>query len=366
MTDKNWNEVLIDMIPKYYSAKNPTEYHLAMLETVSLIDDSHSNFIISKEIKKFFGEYYIPIKYYILDNKILITAFNADEEGRKDDLRVGDAILEIDGVSVKELMQLYSKFIPASNAKGKARRSFFLVTGHKKEALVKIERNGKFFEKTIHRCEVAKMKPAKHSNKKNIKWKKLNTNVAYVNLKHIKYKDTKQMLDSVTKCKAIVFDLRYGTRGTAVMGLIALRLFPEKKVFAKIIAPDLTYPGKYYLTDEKNKGVKNKQFYKGKVLLLVDERTQSHNEYFTMCLQQAPNAITIGTQTAGADGNISVFDLCGGFRTTMTGTGIFYPDGTVTQRKGVKIDINVEPTIEGIKEGRDEILEKAIQLLNAK
>jgi C-terminal processing protease CtpA/Prc len=39
-----------------------------------------------------------------------------------------------------------------------------------------------------------------------------------------------------------------------------------------------------------------------------------------------------------------------------------YPDKTETQRKGVKIDIEIKPTIEGLKQGRDEILEKAIEL----
>jgi carboxyl-terminal processing protease len=56
----------------------------------------------------------------------------------------------------------------------------------------------------------------------------------------------------------------------------------------------------------------------------------------------------------------------GGAKTAISGIGIFYPDGTETQRKGVKIDIEITPTIKGIQERRDEILDKALWLIENK
>jgi len=50
----------------------------------------------------------------------------------------------------------------------------------------------------------------------------------------------------------------------------------------------------------------------------------------------------------------------------ISGIGIFYPDGGQTQRVGVRINEIVEPTIEGVKAGRDEVLERAIEILNEK
>jgi hypothetical protein len=55
--------------------------------------------------------------------------------------------------------------------------------------------------------------------------------------------------------------------------------------------------------------------------------------------------------------------MAGGEKTLITGVGIFYADKTETQRKGVKIDVVVQPTIEGRKAGKDELLEKAIELI---
>ena len=48
----------------------------------------------------------------------------------------------------------------------------------------------------------------------------------------------------------------------------------------------------------------------------------------------------------------------------ISGIGVYYPDGTETQRVGIVPDIEVKSTIEGIKKGKDELLEKAIEIIN--
>ncbi|MDC0008380.1 S41 family peptidase, partial [bacterium] len=91
---------------------------------------------------------------------------------------------------------------------------------------------------------------------------------------------------------------------------------------------------------------------------------QSQREFTAMCLQTGDNVTTIGSQTSGADGNVVIFNMLGGYKTQISGVGIFYPDGTETQRIGVKIDIDVKPTIEGLVKGKDEILERAIEFVS--
>lgn len=111
-------------------------------------------------------------------------------------------------------------------------------------------------------------------------------------------------------------------------------------------------------------GKRNKDHYKGKVIILVNEITQSSTEFHAMAYQVAPNAIVMGSTTAGADGNVSKFYLPGGIATLISGIGVYYPDGKEIQRIGIIPDIEVKPTIQGIKEGRDELMEKAIDIIN--
>ena len=41
-----------------------------------------------------------------------------------------------------------------------------------------------------------------------------------------------------------------------------------------------------------------------------------------------------------------------------------YPNGDETQRIGIVPDIEVKPTVKGIRAGKDELLEKAIEIIN--
>jgi C-terminal processing protease CtpA/Prc len=83
-----------------------------------------------------------------------------------------------------------------------------------------------------------------------------------------------------------------------------------------------------------------------------------------MAFRAAPHTTIIGSTTAGADGNVSEIVLPGGLNTSISGIGVYYPNGKLTQRVGIVPDITVTPTIESIKADRDEVLEKAIEFIN--
>ena len=54
----------------------------------------------------------------------------------------------------------------------------------------------------------------------------------------------------------------------------------------------------------------------------------------------------------------------GNISTMITGIGVYYPDGKETQRIGIIPDVEVKPTIDGIKSNKDEVLEKAMNWIN--
>ena len=101
--------------------------------------------------------------------------------------------------------------------------------------------------------------------------------------------------------------------------------------------------------------------YKGKVIVLVDETSLSQAEYTAMAFRSAPGALVVGSTTAGADGNISPVPLPGGLQALISGIGVFYPDKRPTQRIGIVPDVEIKPTIAGIRAGRDEVLEEALR-----
>jgi C-terminal processing protease CtpA/Prc len=110
-------------------------------------------------------------------------------------------------------------------------------------------------------------------------------------------------------------------------------------------------------------GKKNSEYFKGKVVILVNEQTQSSAEFHSMAFRRSPNAIVMGSTTAGADGNVSGLYLPGNLYTMFSGISILNPDDTETQRVGIVPDIEVKRTVEGIKAGKDELLIKALEQL---
>ena len=77
-------------------------------------------------------------------------------------------------------------------------------------------------------------------------------------------------------------------------------------------------------------------------------------------------ATIIGGPTAGTNGNIVTFATPGGFAITFTGMRVTGHDGRAQHHMvGIAPDIRLEPTLAGVRTGRDELLERALaQLLN--
>jgi C-terminal processing protease CtpA/Prc len=137
----------------------------------------------------------------------------------------------------------------------------------------------------------------------------------------------------------------------------------KEKEFAVYTKPDLSYPGRYKWSEPHTSGSDNTNNYKGKVVVLLNEDSISQSEWTAMSFKTAGNTTIIGSQTGGADGNVTVFDLIKGFHTMFSGIGVYYPDKTETQRIGIIPNIEVKPTIKGIQEGKDEVLDRAIQFI---
>jgi len=359
-TETNWNEVLNKMIPKFLHTNDETDFHLAMLELVVSIDDSHAMFG-SNITKEYFGYKGISAKFKIIENNVIFSGFYNDSLAKLDDLRIGDIITKVDGKNIKSIFEDKLKYISGSNIPRKNNNAFYAIFNGSSDSIqIEFLRNNKTYNKSIKRYSFKDF---------NYKWKKegekykiLDGNIGYVNMGTIKIKDVPDIMEKLKDTKAIIFDIRNYPNGTLYS--IANYITSTRNDFYKVTYPDLNYPGRFIWRDGTQCGKNGDLKYKGKVVLLVNEKSQSHAEFTTMCLQTGDNVRTIGSQTSGADGNISRIKMVGGFKTAISGIGIFYPDKTETQRKGVKIDIEIKPTIQGIINGKDEVLERAIEYIN--
>ena len=163
--------------------------------------------------------------------------------------------------------------------------------------------------------------------------------------------------------RGIIIDIR-NYPSTFVPFSLGSFFLQETTPFVKFTGGNVNNPGEFVFGESISIPA-SPNAYKGKVVILVNELSQSQAEYTTMAFRASPNSTVVGSTTAGADGNVSSFMMPGGLRTMISGIGVYYPNGDETQRTGIVPDVEVLPTVKGIREGRDELLEKAIAVINS-
>ena len=363
---KDWNDILTVFIPKFIKSANTTDYDVTTLKLICNIHDTHANLGSSLTIADYMGKYRLPFQAKFIEDKLVVTGYYFDTLNVKEKFKLGDVITAINGLPVDQLIKKYLPLTAGSNYSTQLRDmpGSFLLRGNNPNFKLAIIRDGKASTLDFNGIETSKAdfysldwRPGKDSSGYYL----LNDQIGY--LFPGRYSN-----DSLPKIKALFKN----TKGI----IVDMRCYPSDFMpfsfvpyiksgnanFVKFTNTSIDYPGTFTAT--KPLGVDGKEEYKGKVVVIVNEITQSQAEYTTMAFQASPNVTVIGSTTAGADGNTSPIYLPGNLITVISGIGVLYPDGMETQRKGVKIDYIIKPTINGIKTGKDELLEKAEQLIN--
>ena len=366
---EDWKNVLGEFIPKIISTKNKTEYTLTILELIGRINDSHANIWGgNKVLNNYKGLNYAAINLTFIENKAVVTYFNDDKVGKETGLQLGDVISKINNQSVDNIVKSNLKYTPASNYAGKLRDIALRTLLRTNDTILNIE----YIRDNQHKKTIIKtnsLNKTKIWNKNfaslaDTCFKLVSPKIAYINNGSLKSNYVSKIKNVLKNTKGIIIDCRLPTFHAPLDSLCDY-LYPKKIAYAKFTQGKIKNPGLFTFGHVESAGRENLDYYKGKVIILVNEQTQSVSEYHAMAYQKAPNAIVIGSKTAAADGNVSqIFYLPGEIMTMITGIGVYYPNGRETQRIGIVPDIIVKPTIKGIKNGRDELVEKAIEIIN--
>ena len=191
-------------------------------------------------------------------------------------------------------------------------------------------------------------------------------NIGYIDLRVLQPHEVDTVFEQVTSTAAIVFDMRGYPNNTRLA--IAAKLTDRTRIEAAIISIPIAFePGTQTL--QSFRGVIEltpaATPYRGRTVMLIDDRAQSQSEATAQMLRAVHGTMFVGTATAGANGEGSNFSVPGGIEIGMTATAVSKLDGTQLQRIGVTPDIEVHPTIAGIRAGRDEVLERAVEYLRA-
>lgn len=360
LTDADWNMVMKNQIPSFLSATDKKSYWSAVRRLIAQIDDTHGVVWSSKQTKSL--DYYRPPfrVSFMKNDTLVVTSYWDSEKIDSSGPLIGDIITHIDGKPVSFWIDSLSPYYAASNHPVKLRQlSPHICGGNEPSVSISFISDGIPKEATVARYNIDEMGYVYQTD--SICYKDLGDSIGYVSMDDITEAWVKRIADTLHSTKGLILDLREYPNETINYKFYAI-LSDKSRPFFKATEANMNNPGEFTFSKPVYTG-KGKQAYPGKIAILINEESQSHAEFCTMMYRTLPNSIVIGNTTAGADGNVVGIQLPGGVCSYFSGIGIYYPDGTETQRVGIIPDIYVWPTTQGIRDGRDEILEKALEWL---
>lgn len=364
LTDKKWNTILKEYIPVFLKVKDELGYELAILKLISEINDSHANVVKGGDkISKWYGNYQSTLIVKFIENKLVVTDFyNPDLNTSK--LEIGDVILEINNESVDDIVTKLTPYTSASNKPTLLRKIASNILRSSSSSInIKLKRSNGEETVVLNLYKSKELKREEWAKKiMSNTYRIIDENIGYIPAVSVKEGEVKSIMKSFKNTKGIIIDLRYYPNTTDLLYKLVPYLVSSKKQYVKFSKGNVNNPGEFVFS-EPLKFSKNKNYYKGKIVVLVNEDSQSLAEYMTMAYQIGHNTTVLGSQTAGADGDVSYLDLPGGIKTVITGIGVYYPNGNETQRIGIKPNITVRSTINDIKNNKDILLDKAIELI---
>lgn len=366
LLDVPWEQSLREMIPLFEAASDEKEYNLAIAAMAVRICDSHAYMNGPVFNEQVIPTGYPPIRVRMIEDVPVVTALFDAESAKRAGIEVGDVVVEVDGEEAAHKFADCAKLISASTPQGrmdKASLAFMngpvgsklrLTLRGRDNALrqVELERRHEDFTTLYHRerdGEIIRILPG---------------NIGYVDLDRLTFDKVDPMFEQLKDTRGIIFDMRGYPYGT--IWAIAPRLADESCVVALFETPSPGHgspaPSAEAFVQKLEPAPPGQAKFSRRTVMLMDERTMSQAEHTGLYLKAANQTTFVGSQTAGANGEITSILLPGGTTLGFTGQSVRFPDGRQLQRVGLTPDVEVKPTIEGIRAGRDEVLEAALRL----
>jgi hypothetical protein len=373
LMDESWESTLCLFIPVIRQTTSSLDFHINFLKLVTKINDTHGSTNSPYLSTYFWGGSYLPkINLTRVDSLCVVTKV----EGITG-VSPGDVLIALKGIPIQEIEDSLALYIPASTPASLYRDIYYrMLWGENNStlSLTFLDNNNNIYTTYALRSQsLSSWNDWKNDNGLTSSYFITTCDYGYVNMGMLQPEEVPDMYNLLKDAPVIIFDIRNYPNGT--LWDLGPLLFPAPIISAIFYDPALTWlpspyyyyymPGWYYeRNDYYNLGWwSNPSAYAGRVYILVNEETQSQAEYTCQYLSYHPDSKVIGMQTDGADGDISYLTLPVGITTCFTSLGWYYADGYQQQRNGVKIDSVVSPTIVGIRQGRDEILEAALDCL---
>jgi carboxyl-terminal processing protease len=354
----NWPAARAIYRPRVEAVKGDEEFYAVISEMLLDLQDLHTSFVAPDTLPSSTG-----VSVYEVENKIVVVSVDPDSDAARSGVKAGMIVSTFDGKPIDErVRQLRTKLGHWSNQQAYR----FLICGRilrgpaDTTCKLGLEReDGTRFEVVLKRRTVTSPQPKLISYRLPSGFTYMRVNTALVSPVGDQFENE---FANLKDSPGVLIDLR-GIKGGDIksVGLkIANHFFPSKVSFGKFINRSGEVPPRRSLSAEGDS-----QTYKGPVVILIDEATASAGEVFASGFQENLRAKVIGQQSCGCVLDRDNKKVKGGGILYYSHLGYMSSKGRKLEGAGVVPDKKVKPTIAGLQQGRDLILEEAESILRA-
>jgi|GEM_PF-5431083 len=370
LLDEPWEDALKTVLPDFIAADTAEKYVLAIARLGVLTQDSHTS-ISSAKLSELRGLASVPVLVQKFEGKPVVLDVAPDYTPLSGEIAIGDVIVSVDGKPTSERIAFLESFTPGSTPHALNRNTHLALLSGAPDTIVTAEVMG-----ADQKIRQVKMK-REHggmgradlygAGKLLPEAKMLDGKIGYLDPTRLQGWTLEKGLKTVEGAENYIIDYR-GYPNVIVMSVLQhLGQFTGEaaRVTTKVIRPS----GPGTRLEEENiqpVSISSPNKFEGKVVVLVNAWAQSATEHSILTMKGAlgDNMYLIGSNSAGANGTITYTYLPGNITVSFTGQAISWPDGSQLQRLGTVPDLYLEPTIEGLRNGRDEHLEQALKWLS--
>ncbi len=356
VVDTDWTAAFRRALVKTALDEDAPSFLRTLRSYLSEIRDGHGNLYPLESAYR----YPLPLAVQLVEDELIVMHV---QEGIED-IQRGDRILAIDGEPVEELLEQYREQI-CTATEGWVRHKVtwdFLHSEVEGEAILQIESADETRAVRVERlgsgARVDEPRPEMASE--------VAAGIRYFNLDRTPAEDLDAQLETLASAQGVIFDLR-GYPGTAGYQLFSY-LSDETLHSAWWNTPHYRYPEQKDVEFQRSHWtlVPKKPRLPKAIAFLTDGRAISYAESCMAIVEHYQLGEIVGATTAGTNGNINRQYLPGFYTVIWTGMKVTKHDDTQHHGVGVQPTVPVAPTRAGIAAGRDEVLERANEVLREK
>jgi C-terminal processing protease CtpA/Prc len=304
---------------------------------------------------------HLPILWDWVENRLVVTAVDREHAGG---LQPGDVITAIEGRPAEAALLAEEERISGATAQWRRYRSLQkLASGGAGSVRLTVEHpGGAKAEVTLERSLPA-YGPGALEEKRPEKIAEVAPGIVYVDIGRISDDDWKGALDRLAKAKGIVFDFR-GYPSLSPIFLQNLTSQPIESAQWRI--PVITRPDHEGWTFAPSHWTLEPLAPRltARIAFVTDGRAISYAESCMGIVEHYKLGAIVGAPTAGTNGNINPFTLPGGYHVTWTGMQVLKNDGSRHHGVGILPTVPVSRTIPGVAAEKDEMLQRAIEVVS--